>query len=72
MTLREFEIKKIEKAVAKFMEWVSRATKIENTTMNDETKIQLLKDEYLHLQNVVESFDGRALTIKACGKEDIL
>jgi hypothetical protein len=28
-------------------------------------KDELLKDEYLHLQSVIESFDGRMLTIKA-------
>jgi hypothetical protein len=33
--------------------------------MDNDTKRQLLKDEYLHLQNVIEGFDGRALTIKA-------
>lgn len=26
---------------------------------------ELLKSEYLHIQNVIESFDGRALLIKA-------
>ena len=33
--------------------------------VDEATKIQLLKDEYLHLQNVIEGFDGRAITIKA-------
>jgi len=33
--------------------------------MDEEIKIQLLKDEYLHLQNVIEGFDGKAITIKA-------
>ena len=33
--------------------------------MDEDIKRQLLKDEYLHIQNVIESFDGRALTIKA-------
>jgi hypothetical protein len=28
-------------------------------------KLSLLKDEYLHLQSAIESFDERALTIKA-------
>ncbi len=28
-------------------------------------KDQLLKDEYLHIQNIIEAFDGRVLTIKA-------
>ena len=33
--------------------------------MDENVKRDLLKEEYLHLQNVIESFDGRTLTIKA-------
>lgn len=33
--------------------------------MDDAEKRALLKDEYLHLQKVIEDFDGRAVTIKA-------
>lgn len=33
--------------------------------MDKADKDSLLKDEYLHLQSVIESFDGRMLTIKA-------
>ena len=32
--------------------------------MNADTKLQLLKDEYLLLQRIYEDFDSRALTIK--------
>lgn len=32
--------------------------------MNDDTKISLLKDEYLLLQRFYEDFDARAMTIK--------
>jgi len=33
--------------------------------MKEEQALNFLKDEYLHLQNTIEHFDGRALTIKA-------
>ena len=33
--------------------------------MDESEKRQLLKDEYLHIQNVIEGFDGRAITIKS-------
>ena len=33
--------------------------------MENANKDLLLKDEYLHIQSVIESFDGRMLTIKA-------
>ena len=33
--------------------------------MDDAELRSLLKDEYLHLQRVIEDFDGRAVTIKA-------
>ena len=33
--------------------------------MDEELKVQLLKDEYLHIQNIIETFDGRAITNKA-------
>ncbi len=33
--------------------------------MDDKTKTDFFKDEYLHIQNVIEDFDGRAITIKA-------
>ena len=33
--------------------------------MDDHDKRTLFKDEYLHLQGVIEDFDGRMLTIKA-------
>lgn len=33
--------------------------------MEKADKDTLLKDEYLHIQSVIESFDGRMLTIKA-------
>jgi len=33
-------------------------------TETDRLKLQFLKDEYLHLQKVVEDFDARAITIK--------
>ena len=33
--------------------------------MEKQEKDLLLKDEYLHIQSVIESFDGRMLTIKA-------
>jgi hypothetical protein len=33
--------------------------------MEDSEMRALLKDEYLHLQKVIEEFDGRAITIKA-------
>lgn len=33
--------------------------------MNQADKDALLKDEYLHIQSMIESFDGRMLTIKA-------
>ena len=32
--------------------------------MDDTEKRLLLKDEYLHIQTVIEGFDGRAVTIK--------
>jgi len=33
--------------------------------LTSEEKHELLKSEYLHLQKVIEDFDGRAVTIKA-------
>ena len=33
--------------------------------MDEQQKNGFLKDEYLHLQKVIEDFDGRAVTIKA-------
>jgi len=33
--------------------------------MDEFTKIQLLKEEYLHLQNIIERFNGRVITIKS-------
>jgi hypothetical protein len=33
--------------------------------MDDTEKRLLLKDEYLHIQTVIEGFDGRAVTIKS-------
>ena len=33
--------------------------------MDVSSKDELLKDEYLHIQSTIESFDGRMLTIKA-------
>ena len=33
--------------------------------MNEEQLRNALQAEYLHLQKVIEDFDGRALTIKA-------
>lgn len=33
--------------------------------MELQTKIQLLKEEYFHLQKVVEDFDSKSITIKA-------
>lgn len=33
--------------------------------MDDAEKRSLLKDEYLHIQNVIQDFDGRAVTIKS-------
>ena len=33
--------------------------------MDDNQRVSLLKDEYLHIQSVIHDFDGRALTIKA-------
>lgn len=37
----------------------------ESKSLDDETRRSLLKEEYLYLQSVIESFDQRALTIKA-------
>ncbi|HJR79533.1 MAG TPA: hypothetical protein VJ821_05625 [Anaerolineales bacterium] len=33
--------------------------------MDNETRTEFLKDEYLHIQNVIEDLDSRAITIKA-------
>ena len=33
--------------------------------MEERQKIEMLKDEYLHLQRVVEDFDSKSITIKA-------
>lgn len=33
--------------------------------MTDETRLDLLREEYLHLQSTIEAFDERALSIKA-------
>lgn len=32
--------------------------------MDDQEKRSILKDEYLHIQRVIQDFDGRAVTIK--------
>jgi hypothetical protein len=40
-------------------------TEVPKQAMTNDTRRDLLKAEYLHLQNVVVSYDGQLLTIKA-------